>query len=72
MSDNDKTVTEIYMKAGFAQTRGYGAATSRGWHGTKETEAFMDGARWMLEQVRLSFDLKPKIELPPIGNTNER
>lgn len=64
---DEKTITEIYMKAGYAQTRGYGAAASRGWRTTGEIEAFMDGCRWMLEELRKHCDITPK-STTPSGN----
>jgi hypothetical protein len=59
---DEKTITEIYMKAGFAQTRGYGAAMSRGWRDCNQPEAFMDGARWMLEQIQEHCTITPKAD----------
>ena len=60
MDEIDKTLTGMRERMNAAKTRGYAGAYERGWRSARETEAFLDGARWILEQMHEHCDIKPK------------
>lgn len=63
MSD-EKAGTEMLARC--APSRGYAAARRHGWRG-RETEAFIDGAQWMLDQMQAYCDIASPSGAPQPG-----